>query len=214
MFGWNALPNTQAKSYKLYHSSGIDGPYLLLKDNIRNDPVNDSPYKGKILVLVLDSEISIQSGSDHYFKLTYIDTGDTESSLDDSEAKIIHPPQIDWTDHGQDTDNYVCNFCWDEVNHRWLKSRKAVRTQYKTVVVGTAEQTVTFDQNIVQIEIQNEDDTAVVTVNLNGESISANGGMPVKPQEYYSAGRFIPGNVGIVLKSSEADTSVILAGHF
>jgi len=214
LFGWKALTNTEAKHYNIYHSAKVDGPFVLLKDKILNQPSTQSPYKGKIMWRVLDSQVPIATKADHYFKLTYVNLSDVESTVGDSPIKLVHPPQIDSLDHGQDTDNYVHNFCWDEVNHRWVKGRALFETEYIEVIVGTTEQVVTFDQDICLLEIQNNDMTADIKTNLNGQSIATYGGLTIDPKQYYTAGRGIQGSVGITLVSSAPGTSVTLAGHF
>ena len=214
LFGWKALPSSIAKSYKLYHSHDSDGPFLLLRDGIVNQPSIDAPYKGKILLQVIDSTVPILAGEDHYFKLTYIDKFNVESSLDAAPIKLVHPPQIDQLDLGQDTDNYVYNFCWDEVNHRWVKGRAAVKSQYVNVTATAAEQSVTFDQDLIVLEVQNNSMFDAITLNLNGDSIAANGGLIIDPKQYYTAGRAIRGNIGVTVVSNGGNASVTFVGHF
>jgi len=213
MFGWKALPSSICKSYKLYHCQNTDGPFVLLKDNIANQPSSDSPYKGKILLQVLDSQVPMPTHDDHYFKLTYIDKNNVESDIDTTPIKTVHPPQIDPPDLGQDTDNYVYNFCWDEVNHRWVKGRAAVKSEYVNITATPVEQIVTFNQNLIVLEIQNNSTTETITINLNGESIAVAGGLIIDPKQYYTAGRFISGSVGVTVVSS-GNASVTFVGHF
>lgn len=213
LFGWKALPSSIAKSYNLYHCPNSDGPFVLYKDGIINQPSIDSPYKGKILLQVIDSHVPIAWKEDHYFKLTYVDTNNVESDINLTPVKIVHPPQIDPVDLGQDTDNYVYNFCWDEVNHRWVKGRAAVKSEYITVVVTNVEQKITFNQDIIFLEVQNNSTTDGITVNLNGDSIALTGGMIIDPKQYYTAGRSIRGDVGLMVMSA-GNASVTFVGHF
>lgn len=213
MFGWKALPSSICKSYKLYHSATIDDTFVFLKD-IVNQPSTESPYKGKILLQVLDSQIPIPPRADHYFKLTYVDKSDVESDINTTPVKVVHPPQIDWIDLGQDTDNYVYNFCWDEVNHRWVKGRAAVKSEYVTITATPIEQKVTFNQDLIVLEVQNNSTSETITINLNGESIATFGGLIIDPKQYYTAGRFISGNIGVTIVGSGISTSVTLVGHF
>jgi len=214
LFGWKSLPKSTASYYKLYESTNADGPFLLLKDNILNQRSTDNAYKGKVLTRILDSQVPIAINEDHYFKVTYVDNSSVESSLADAPVKIVHPPQIDWDNSGQDTDNYVYNHCYDEERHRWVKGRLLSKCEYQTVTIGTSEQILTFDQDVFGLEIQNQSSTATITTNLNGDSIATNGGIPIYAREYYTAGRFIKGNVGITLLSSEPSATVTVVGHF
>ena len=150
---------------------------------------------------------------DHYFKLTYVDSNNIESDINLALLKRVHPPQIDPVDLGQDTDNYVYNFCWDEVNHRWVKGRAAVKSEYITVVVTNVEQKITFNQDIIFLEVQNNSTTDGITVNLNGDSIALTGGMIIDPKQYYTAGRSIRGDVGLMVVSA-GNASVTFVGHF
>lgn len=214
VFCWIAQPKTEVKSYNIYSSHHVDGPYLLFKDDILNKPISQSPNKGQILFRVLDSQIPIAHGEDHYFKLTSVDIHDVESLLSDSPERIVHPPQIDQLDEGQYTDRYVYNFCWDEVSHRWLKGRKLAGSQYVPLTIGTIQQIVTFDNDTPYLEIQNDSDTAVLTINLNCEDIAVFGGMPIYPKQYYTASRLIVGSKGITAISSELNTPAIFVSHF
>jgi len=211
MFGWKALPTSTAKYYKLYHSFDADGPYIILKDNIANQALSEPPYKGKILLQIIDSHVPMLSNEDHYFKLTFVDKNNVESDLATTPIKIVHPPQIDPPDLGQDTDNYVYNFCWDEVNHRWVKGRAAVKSEYVTINSNLVEQKVTFNQNLIALEIQNNSTTDPITINLNGDSIATFGGLIIDPKQYYTAGRLILGNVGVTVVGN---ASVTFVGHF
>lgn len=213
LFGWTAEPVSTTKAYNIYHSPNADGPFLLLKAGIPNVMSKESAYKGKVLYRTFDSIIPILEGDDHYFKLTTVSNGNIESDIDDSEAIMAHPPQVDWADHGQDTDNYVFNFCWDNEHNRWVKGRLLATSEYQTITVGTTEQLITFNQDIYALEIQNTHPTADIRVNLNGESISTNGGMIIDAKQYYTAGRLIKANEGIMIVSSAPDTEVIIVAH-
>lgn len=131
MFGWQPLLRTEAKGYNLYSSSSDTGSYTLVKSNILNE--KDKQYK-KVIVIVKDAEIPIPEnfnippiqggvvrGTTWWFKLTYIDQTNTESSLAASPAIVVRP---DGVEPFFENENEVQNnhgFAWVEERHRWEK---------------------------------------------------------------------------------------------
>jgi len=219
MFGWkflrtNPITGNKILGYNIYESSNGDGPFTLFISNIPNKPSNLDQFKNKVITRVLDHEVPIPLGKDHYFKLTYIEENVGESILDDSEPVLVHPPQINPFDLGEAIDTYVFNWCWDEVNHRWVKCRYVSGSEDVSTIINTISKNITFNQEIIGLEVANNSSTATIYLNINGGIATTTSGIPIYPQMYYTAGRLISAPQGISIISTENNTDVRIVGHY
>jgi hypothetical protein len=120
LFGWNVIPKTQVKSYNLYSCATSAGAYSLVK-KIVNARDTNTPYKGKTVAFVKDSDIPIPSQTNYWFKLTIIDSANVESNINDSTAIVVYPQNVEPFFENEDEIRNTHNMAWIESRHRWEK---------------------------------------------------------------------------------------------
>jgi len=84
----------------------------------------------------------------------------------------------------------------------------------KTQTIGISSVNITFNQDIISLELANNSETATIYLNISGGVASVLTGIPLYPQQYYAADKKILRANGISLISNEAATDVRIIGHF
>ena len=120
LFGWNVIPKNQVKSYNIYSSPTQSGTYTFLKNIVNSREIN-SPYKGKTVTYVKDTDVPLPTNTNYWFKLTTIDTSNVESNINDSIAIVVYPPNIEPFFENEDEVRNAHNMAWVESRHRWEK---------------------------------------------------------------------------------------------
>jgi len=133
LFGWSPLKKSEAKYYNLYSSSSSGGAYTIVKSKIPNE-VDKTVYRGKVVTIVKDTDIPIPenknippiqggvvTGVNYWFKLTFVDQSNVESSLASSDAIVVRPHYVEPFFENEDEVKNNHNMIWIPERHRWEK---------------------------------------------------------------------------------------------
>jgi len=89
-----------------------------------------------------------------------------------------------------------------------------LESEEKSQIIGVSSVNVKFAQDIIGLEIANNSTTANIYLNISGAAATIASGIPIYPQQYYSADKKVLQAVGISLISDEVSTDVRIIGHF
>ncbi len=89
-----------------------------------------------------------------------------------------------------------------------------LESEDKSQAIGISSVNITFNQDIIGLEVANNSTSATIYLNISGGAATLSTGIPIYPQQYYSADKKILQANGISIISDEAATDVRVVGHY